>query len=333
LSTRLAVLMPTWNCQQTVAETVRSVLAQTMANFLFLCVDDGSTDGTVDEIRRAAAGDSRLQLVQQTHGGIVSALEAGRAALLSEIDYVARIDGDDWMLPTRLERQLDFLARHPRLAALGSRVRLKPDVGGMSRYVAWLNGLTTPEEVARSMFIEAPLCHPSVMLRRDWLDRVGGYRAAGWPEDYDLWLRLHAAGAAIAVLPEVLTVWRDHERRLTRTHPDYAAPTFYEIKAHYLTRIHGERFRIWNAGRDGKRLARALEARGAVVEAFIDIDPRKIGGVRRGQVPVLGPDGLGGPGDGSMILAAVGIPRARADIRARLTGRGYVEGLHFVCAA
>ena len=162
---------------------------------------------------------------------------------------------------------------------------------------------------------------------------VGGYQRRGWAEDYDLWMRLALKGYRMQVLPKVLHVWRDHAHRLTRTSQDYAASTFFELKAHYLMERYGTCFRIWGAGRDGKRLARALEARGARLEAFIDIDPRKIGGVRRGQVPVVGPEALSGPGDGPIIVSAVGLPHARADIRGRLTRLDYEEGRDFVCAA
>jgi hypothetical protein len=133
----------------------------------------------------------------------------------------------------------------------------------MGAYVAWLNSMESAVSVERALFIEAPLCHPSVMLRRASLVGVGGYQRRGWAEDYDLWMRLSLNGYRMQVLPEVLHVWRDHAHRLTRTSQDYAASTFFELKAHYLIQPYGTCFRPWGAGRDGKRLARALEARGA----------------------------------------------------------------------
>src|SRR5690606_4095913 len=93
---------------------------------------------------------------------------------------------------------------------------------GLHRYVAWQNGLLTPAEHHRDRFVEATVCHPSVVLRRAALDAVGGYADPPWPEDWDLWLRLHAAGWGIAKVPRVLFRWQHRPRRLTFASPRYA---------------------------------------------------------------------------------------------------------------
>lgn len=339
----MAVLMPARNAGRWIEATLASVLAQTWGDFTLLLVDDGSTDDTAALASRTAQGDPRLQLVPGPGRGIVAALEAGRAALAPSVRYVARMDADDLMHPERLALQVAALEAEPDLAVVASRVALlrdfEPgddagiDADGMARYVAWLNTLDTPASVAREMFVESPVCHPAVMMRRDALAAVGGYQDPPWTEDYDLWLRLHLAGHRFRVLPEVLHTWRDHGRRTTRTDPRCAPDRFPVLKAHYLVRRFGRELRLWGAGRDGKRLARALEAEGAQITCFVDIDPRKVGGVRRGQVPVVGADALRGPGDGPPIVSAVGIPRARAEIRDALDAKGYQEGVDYVCAA
>jgi hypothetical protein len=105
------------------------------------------------------------------------------------------MDADDLVLGPRFGNQLTYLRAHPEVAAVGTRVRLFPEraVGeGMKRFVAWQNSLLTPEDHARELFVESPLCHPSVMLRRAALDAVGGWRTVPWAEDYDLWLRVTA---------------------------------------------------------------------------------------------------------------------------------------------
>src|SRR5262249_8470135 len=112
-----------------------------------------------------------------------------------------------------------------------------------------------------------------------------------WAEDYDLWLRLDAAGWRLAKVPEVLLVWRHLGGRATFADPRYALARFVEAKAFYMAPklIRSARpLAIWGAGPTGRRLARALEAHGVRASAFIDIDPRKIGRQRRGApvVPV-----------------------------------------------
>jgi hypothetical protein len=202
---------------------------------------------------------------------------------------------------------------------------------GFRIYLDWLNGLTSAEEIARQIFVESPLPHPSVMMRRDWLERAGGYQDHGWPEDYDLWLRLHLLGARFAKVPEVLLAWRDSPGRLTRLDPRYSVENFLRAKAHYLAagplRDRGAVI-VWGAGQMGRRLSKHLLREGAPLAAFVDIDPAKIGGRKRG-LPVVAPadlPALWGRSPNPAVLAAVGARGARALIRAQLEGMGLREG-------
>jgi hypothetical protein len=222
------------------------------------------------------------------------------------------------------------------LAVIGARVEAFSSgaVGeGMQRYVAWLNSIVTPEDHAREIFVEAPLCHPSVTLRRSALDAVGGFREARWPEDYDLWLRLDAAGLRMAKIPEVGLRWRHGPGRATFTDPRCALTQLAEAKGHYL----GARLRagtrpiaVWGAGKTGRRLAAALARNGARPALFVDIDPRKIGRTAQGA-PIVDPSGLAR--GRFTVVVAVGARGARALIREHLDGAGFVEGRDYVCAA
>ena len=98
--------------------------------------------------------------------GVARALEAARAAARSPL--LARMDADDVCSPDRLARQVEALAADERLAVVGTRVEAFPEPGeGLRRYVAWQNSLVTPEEHAASLFVESPLCHPSVLYPND----------------------------------------------------------------------------------------------------------------------------------------------------------------------
>ena len=79
----------------------------------------------------------------------------------------------------------------------------------MRAYVAWQNRLCDHAAIVRELLVESPLAHPSVMMRRALLERLGGYREFDGPEDYDLWLRAHRAGARFAKLRRRLLEWRD----------------------------------------------------------------------------------------------------------------------------
>jgi hypothetical protein len=203
----------------------------------------------------------------------------------------------------------------------------------MRRYIEWQNAIVTPEDHAREIFVEAPLCHPSVMLRRPALEDVGGWRETGGPEDYDLWLRLHARGYAMAKVPEVLLRWRHLEGRATFRDGRYAQGRFVASKARYLAArllAGGRPVWLWGAGPTGKRLARELEKHGVTAARWIDIDTRKIGRVARGA-PIDSPDALT-RGEATIVIA-VGARGARALIRDHLIGRGFVEGADFICAS
>ncbi len=337
-SPQVSVLLPVRNGAETLAEAIQSISAQTLTDFELIVVDDGSEDQTPDVIRRLAAFDPRIRAVRQPARGIVAALQ--EAITHARAPFFARMDADDMAHPGRLARQVAWLRRRPELGAVGSLVSSlgqNPGNLGWQRYLDWLNGRRTPEAIQRDIFIESPLAHPSVLIRRSALEQVGGYRDFDGPEDYDLWLRLAAAGWRLAKVPAYLLAWRDHPERLTRTDPRYRNKAFLKLKAYHLARgpLSGQDRRrplwIWGAGRYGPQLSRALEQEGIDTEAFIDIDPVKIGRQRRG-CPVEPPMSLKAHPE-ALVLAAVPVIGARTLIRRRLTRMGRTEGVDYWCCA
>ena len=329
---QVSVVLPVRDGASTIEAAVQSVLSQQDCVFELVVVDDGSFDDTLPRLESLARNDARLIVVKQSRDGLVEALNRGLA--VASAPLVARMDADDLMLPGRLSIQLAAMAKNPDWAVVGSHVHLEPPTPGMQRYVDWLNGLMSPQDLSREIYIDSPLCHPSVMFRKERVLSLGGYRDVGWAEDHDLWFRLHLAGEVMGVVPQTLHQWHDLPSRLTRTHPRYSFESMMCMKAHYLSKAFGSSMRIWGAGRDGKRMARALEGEGVEISAFVDIDPAKIGGVRRGSVPVIGPDDLNPPQPGDPIMIVmVGVIGARDDIRQTLRTLNYVEARDFICAA
>jgi hypothetical protein len=238
-------------------------------------------------------------------------------------------------LPGRFAAQRDRLARDPSLAVVATQVTCIGAPGsGILRFVDWQNALLSPEDHARSIFVEAPVCHPSTMLRRSALDDVGGFREGPFAEDYDLWLRLVHAGWSIAKVPRVLFRWRIHGRNVTWTDPRLSFDALRRLRASHLARRLDRPFGVWGAGAAGRRLARELEPHGARASFFIDIDPRKIGRTARG-VPILSvEDGIArARTESTLVVVAVAAFGARDLVRERLSNDGLVEGTDFVCAA
>ncbi len=328
----VSVIMPCYNAAETVDETLHSLVRQTYSDFEVLAIDDGSTDTTLQILYTWSKRDSRIHVLERPHAGVIEASNVG----LSECNasLVARMDADDISHPDRFSKQIEFLDQNPEIALVGCLVEGFPpeDVRqGFQIYLNWLNDLVAPESIEREIYIESPLAHPSIMLRKFWIDDVGEYQEHGWPEDYDLLLRLNLAGAKFAKVPEVLHFWREHPRRLTRTDSRYSVENFLRAKAHYLCRdlIKGrDSVIIWGAGQMGRRISKHLLREGAPLVAFIDVDPKKIGRERRGR-PIYAaedlPDlwaGLEAP----ILLAAVGARGARKLIREQLSRLGFLEG-------
>lgn len=333
---RVSVLLPVRDAQATLPACLASLAAQTLSDHEVLALDDGSRDASGDLLDAAARHDPRLRVVHSEPRGLVVALNAGLA--LARAELVARMDADDVALPSRLELQASTLARDPSLDVLGSRVAVLGDPGrpnpGMRAYLAWQNQLLDHATISRDLLVESPLVHPSVMLRSAALRALGGYRETGGPEDYDLWLRGHAAGWRFAKRPEMLLLWRDRPDRLTRVDPRYAPARFRAMKLQALLRgpLAGERpVVLWGAGPIGKGWARALSAAGRRVAAFVEVDPGRIGRRLHGAPVVEASGATAFPG--ALHLAAVGQPGARERIRGAAHALGLLEGRDLLAVA
>jgi len=331
-SPSVSVLLPCYNAASTLAEALLSLEEQTLTDFEVIAVDDGSSDGTLEILQNWAQRDARIKVLAKPHGGIISALNAG----LSECraGTIARMDADDRCKPERLELQAQFMNENPEIALVSCLVKGFPDEQvreGFRIYMEWQNSLVREADIVREIFIESPFAHPSVMFRKEWIEKVGGYQEHGWPEDYDLWLRLYLAGGRFAKVPQVLLEWREAPQRLTRTDSRYALENFLRLKAYYLVQgpLQGRQaVFIWGAGMMGRRLGKQLQHQEAPLAAYVDIDPKKIGHMRRG-LPILAPEEL--PewwrrSSSPILLAAVGARGARPLIRERLEEYGLSEG-------
>jgi glycosyltransferase involved in cell wall biosynthesis len=322
----LSILLPCYNAEPFLNDCIGSLREQTFADFEVLAVDDGSTDRTLEQLQDWAAGDARVRLLAAPHHGLVLALQ--RAARAARAPLLARMDADDIAEPTRLAAQFELLQDRPELAACGTGICYFPDTdvrAGARAYQAWLNGLHEPEQVARDIFVECPIAHPTLMLRTESFHQVGGYQDRGWPEDYDLVLRLWSNGFHLANVPHTLHYWRERADRASRRDERYSRAAFRRCKVHYLqqTLLKSRPVVVWGAGPVGKAFARELIQRGSALRAFLDIDPRKVGQSVYG-VTVL-PLGEVQRHPDAFVVAAVGSARARAQIRDCLHQAGRVE--------
>jgi glycosyltransferase involved in cell wall biosynthesis len=326
---RVSVLLPLRDASATLDACLESLAAQTLADFEVVAIDHGSQDPTPALLRRWLG---RLDLHVHRHegGSLLDALNEGLARCKGA--YIARMDGDDLCLPQRLEEQADWLDAEPGVGLLGSRVELFAGTGPLSEgyraYQDWVNGLQSPRDLARELFVECPLPHPTWMARREAYERLGGYQDAELPEDYHFVLRCAAAGIGLAKHPLPLLRWREHPQRHSRTHPRYKREAFFRLKARYLDALllQGRPAVVWGAGDRGRLLIRCLQDEGVRVAFCVGIDEGQGGRATEAHgVPVLLPEQLPlelpGP-----ILVCVGTPGIRPSVHAWMNRRGLVEG-------
>jgi glycosyltransferase involved in cell wall biosynthesis len=217
----VSVVMPTHNRQGYVGQAIESVLKQQHVEFELIIVDDASTDGTLDVIDRYARQDHRIRVAQHAENkGLAVSLNEGLD--LAKHDLIARMDDDDVMFPTRLQRQIEFMDANQDVSVTSSWAYL---IDESSRII----GRSCPEvdlergkaQLRPELFLE--LIHPATMYRRGDILKVGGYKikVGGYKitalEDRDLWGRLVTAGYKIAVQPELLMYQRRHSHSLTTT--------------------------------------------------------------------------------------------------------------------
>lgn len=329
----VAVLLPFRDTAARLDDAIASIIAQTFRNWELLLVDNASTDGGAAIARKWSRSDLRIRLLTEPRPGIANALNTGLAGAMAPL--IARMDADDISRPDRLEKQVAYMNKRPVIGVLGALTGFSTSVAnsaGMRAFVNWQNGLITPQDHFLKRFVDAPVAHPTVMFRRELIDRYGGYSTDPLPEDHELWLRWMHNGVQFAKLPEELLQWNDHPQRLSRIHPNYSVDAFYRTKVHWLARwLHCElRGRpVVVAGTSALCVERAklLEAEGIAVKGFTDVKRREVKGYM--FVPHLEL-----PAAGDVFIVSFISQRGTGNrIAEFLVSRGLVEGVDFILAA
>ncbi|WKS94939.1 glycosyltransferase [Riemerella columbina] len=199
----VSVLLPAYNVEAYIAETVESVLEQSFTNFELIIINDGSTDKTLQVVE--AFKDPRIILVNQENLGLAKTLNKGLQMARGE--YIARIDGDDICYRNRLKIQVEYLENHPEIGLLGTGIELIDEQSQHLGYRVPIIGQHILPWVIR--YQGNPIKHPTVMFRRQLALDCGGYdqRIGKYFEDYMLWLKMSQV-TAIDNLPKILVKYR-----------------------------------------------------------------------------------------------------------------------------
>jgi glycosyltransferase involved in cell wall biosynthesis len=207
----ISVIMSVYNAEQYITEAIESILNQTFTNFEFIIIDDGSTDGTSAIIKNIAKIDRRIKFVSRENKGLIFSLN--ECLCMASGQYIARMDADDISVKTRLQKQKEFLDAHPEIGVCGTWVEV---FGEEIKVKKWKLPKDNSSLKAILLF-SVPFAHPSVMMRKDLIDKHHlryNYRCKN-AEDYQFWLDF-ARYTSFANLPEFLLRYRYHQDSVSR---------------------------------------------------------------------------------------------------------------------
>jgi glycosyltransferase involved in cell wall biosynthesis len=214
----ISVVVPAYNAEPYIAQTLHSILSQTRPPEEVIVVDDGSTDGTPSEIGRFG---SDVRMIRQSNRGAAGAHNTGFAEARG--DYVARCDADDLWEPIKLDRQAQTLVEHPEIdIAMGGAWVFGQDEDCLFHDHTGVappprDGIQEHSAFAQRLYRANMLCASSAVIRRSLQRDVGPFTEPLPNEDYDYWLRALKAGAVFFYDPTVLVRYRRHASNVTNS--------------------------------------------------------------------------------------------------------------------
>ncbi len=204
----VSIVLPVYNGEKYLAESLDSVLAQTYQNWELLIINDGSTDGTENLILKYP--DKRIKyLANDSNKGIIFSLNRGLQE--SNGEYIARLDADDIALPKRFEKQVEFLSENSDYALCGSYFQTIDSNGKLLKDVRFP---ANNRDAQSFLLLHNCFCHSAIMMRSVIAKELKYDEKFQVCEDYDLWYRISRTGK-IVNLPVFMTLYRVHDNNMT----------------------------------------------------------------------------------------------------------------------
>ncbi|URZ06307.1 glycosyltransferase [Clostridium felsineum] len=262
---KVSILMPTYNSEDYLEESIESILNQTYRDFEFIIINDGSNDNSLDIINNYADKDDRIVVVSRKNKGLVYSLNEGIA--LSKGEYIARMDSDDISIYNRIEKQVDILDNNKNVDILGTTVQVIGNITEQQKNI-YNNAFSINFDASniRDVFLTScAIPHPSVMLRKEVIIKIGGYSEKyATAEDYDLWLRALRKGYNISKMDEVLLKYRIHTKSKSANEISNFKMAKYTImaKLDYIKDMRKENkvnYLIWGASKGGNVVKEVID--------------------------------------------------------------------------
>ncbi|WP_423988009.1 glycosyltransferase [Methanoregula sp.] len=224
----VSVIIPVYNGQRYIAETIDSVISQTMEHWEIIAVNDGSTDGSSSILEKYAGKmPGRIRPVTVENGGVSRARNKGAA--LARGKYLAFLDQDDLWAPGKLRSQVDFLDRNEGVGIVFSNETLIDENGRITRKCVLRLGSHQRGPVFENLLFGNFIPVSSVMVRKDLFCRAGGFDPKfSLAEDFDLLLRI-SREVPVDYIDEPLLFYREHRESGTSTKIDRITAEALEI--------------------------------------------------------------------------------------------------------
>lgn len=220
---KVSVLMGVYNCAHTLQYAIESIQNQTYENWEIILCDDGSSDDTYQVAKEIASKDSRIILLKnKKNQGLNTTLNKCFAHATGE--YIARMDGDDESMPTRFEKQVQFLESQDEYFITSTPMVFFDEKGD------WGQSNVIEKPSKKDVVCGSPICHAPVMMRRECMEKVGGYTEdlrMLRVEDVNLWIKLYAAGYRCYNLKEPLYRMRNDKNAFNRRKYKYRVNSTY----------------------------------------------------------------------------------------------------------
>ncbi|MEJ2617321.1 MAG: glycosyltransferase [Ignavibacteriaceae bacterium] len=197
----ISIIMPVYNVEDYLRYSIESILTQTLENFEFIIIDDGSKDNSRNIIKDYK--DRRIKFFERENKGIAEQLNFGIHNSSAEI--IARMDGDDICNPERLEYQFRFLVDNPEIDLIGTNIIY---IDETNREIVKKEYPELHEEIEYRMPMLTSVCHPSIMVKKSSILKIGGYRKYEVAQDLDLYFRMLISGAKFYNIQEYLLKYR-----------------------------------------------------------------------------------------------------------------------------
>lgn len=230
----VSVIMPAYNAEKYIAESIRSVLAQTYSGWELIVVDDGSSDGTGGVAREFVARDSRIKYIFQENGRLGKARNTGLKNARGEL--IAFLDSDDLWIETKLEAQMRAMGENDADVVFSDcYIFHNENTADERTRFGSFSGKFSGREILDLLMYQNRIPVLTVLLKRASLDRVGGFEE-GKPyhglEDYDLWLKLARAGFVFYGISDALARYRKHAAAMSAVQSSVFKPMLLIVQRH-----------------------------------------------------------------------------------------------------